>query len=353
MTTVIKKTIPVQVTSENGDKVTYTLTIYKEDALTQLETITVDGKEATKIGNTSYKATIPADADYSTIMAKTLYSKARAEINELGEETQVTTKVVATTQEQTIVKIYVRAGEGENEREKEYTLTLDKQGTELIQGIFSLTVNGQEIEPIGNIYNAYISENAETVAVTAITINDNDLVKIGETEAKVHISTEELEIAEEETTYKITVTDSEDSSKTKEYILKIRKPSADNSLLSITVGNEEFSKVATRETGTNNFKVSISDKYSEVDVIGTASYDQAKVSVNGEKYETKISTRLVEIGENEPTKVEILVKALNGEVATYTLEIYTENSNTNLKKVTVDGKEATISSVSEDTYEYT
>ena len=353
MTTVIKKTIPVQVTSENGDKVTYTLTIYKEDALTQLETITVDGKEATKIGNTSYKATIPADADYSTIMAKTLYSKARAEINELGEETQVTTKVVATTQEQTIVKIYVRAGEGENEREKEYTLTLDKQGTELIQGIFSLTVNGQEIEPIGNIYNAYISENAETVAVTAITINDNDLVKIGETEAKVHISTEELEIAEEETTYRITVTDPEDSTKTKEYILKIRKPSADNSLLSVTVGNEEFSKVATREAGTNNFKVNISDKYSEVDVIGTVGYDQAKVSVNGEKYETKISTRLVEIGENEPTKVEILVKALNGEVATYTLEIYTENSNTNLKKVTVDGKEATISSVSEDTYEYT
>ena len=353
MTTVIKKTIPVQVTSENGDKVTYTLTIYKEDALTQLETITVDGKEATKIGNTSYKATIPADADYSTIMAKTLYSKARAEINELGEETKVTTKVVATTQEQTIVKIYVRAGEGENEREKEYTLTLDKQGTELIQGIFSLTVNGQEIEPIGNIYNAYISENAETVAVTAITINDNDLVKIGETEAKVHISTEELEIAEEETTYRITVTDPEDSTKTKEYILKIRKPSADNSLLSVTVGNEEFSKVATREAGTNNFKVNISDKYSEVDVIGTVGYDQAKVSVNGEKYETKISTRLVEIGKNEPTKVEILVKALNGEVATYTLEIYTENSNTNLKKVTVDGKEATISSVSEDTYEYT
>ena len=111
--------------------------------------------------------------------------------------------------------------------------------------------------------------------------------------------------------------------------MKIRKPSADNSLLSVTVGNEEFSKVATREAGTNNFKVNISDKYSEVDVIGTAGYDQAKVSVNGEEYETKISTRLVEIGENEPTKVEILVKALNGEVATYTLEIYTENSNTN------------------------
>ena len=281
MTTVIKKTIPVQVTAENGDKVTYTLTIYKEDALTQLENITVDGKEATKIGNTSYKATIPADADSSTIIATTLYNKARVEINELGEEVQVTTKVVATTQEQTIVKIYVRAGEGENEREREYTLTLDKQGTESIQGLFSLTVNGQEIEPIGNIYNAYISENVETATVTAITVSDDDLIKIGETENKVHTSTAELEIAEEETTYKITVTDPEDSTKTKEYILKIRKPSADNSLLSVTVGNEEFSKVATREAGTNNFKVNISDKYSEVDVIGTTGYDQAKVSVNG------------------------------------------------------------------------
>ncbi len=58
--------------------------------------------------------------------------------------------------------------------------------------------------------------------------------------------------------------------------MKIRKPSADNSLLSVTVGNEEFSKVATREAGTNNFKVNISDKYSEVDVIGTVGYDQAK-----------------------------------------------------------------------------
>ena len=111
---------------------------------------------------------------------------------------------------------------------------------------------------------------------------------MGKREAKVHISTEELEIAEEETTYRITVTDPEDSTKTKEYILKIRKPSADNSLLSVTVGKrKKFSKVATREAGTNNFKVNISDKYSEVDVIGTVGYDQAKVSVNGEKYETE------------------------------------------------------------------
>ena len=62
---------------------------------------------------------------------------------------------------------------------------------------------------------------------------------------------------------------------------------------------------------------------------------------------------MVQIGENEPTKIGILVKALNGDIETYTLEIYKENSNTNLKEVTVDGNKAEISKIAENTYEYT
>ncbi len=142
-------------------KVTYTLTIYKEDSLTELETVTVDGKEATKISDTSYKAIIPAELVSSTIEAKTLYTKAKAEINKLGEEVHVTKQVIATIGNETIVKIYVRFGEGENEREKEYTLILDKEGTEDIQGLLSVTVNGHEIQPVGNIYNANIGEIAQ------------------------------------------------------------------------------------------------------------------------------------------------------------------------------------------------
>ena len=57
-----------------------------------------------------------------------------------------------------------------------------------------------------------------------------------------------------------------------------------------------FSKVATREAGTNNFKVNISDKYSEVDVIGTTGYDQAKVSVNGEVI-TDLGVKIDEISD--------------------------------------------------------
>ena len=125
----------------------------------------------------------------------------------------------------------VRFGEGENEREKEYTLILDKEGTEDIQGLLSVTVNGQEIKPIGNIYNANIGEITQTATVTAITINDKDLVKIGETNSKEHISTEVVDCTEVITTYKITVTDPNHPEQTKEYVLNIKKPSADNTLL--------------------------------------------------------------------------------------------------------------------------
>ena len=353
ISTVIKKTIPIQVTAENGDVVTYSLTIYKQDALTQLESIMVNGKEATKLSEFDYKAIIPKDADSSEIIAKAIYSKARAEINGLGEEVQITTRTVATIQDETIVKIYVRAGKGENEREKVYTLTIDKEGTEDIQGLFSVTVNGKEIKPVGKIYNAYIGDKTSSVIVEAITISDKDLVKIGDTDAKVHISTQTVETNEGITTYTITVIDPEDSTKTKEYTLNIKKPSADNSLMSITVGNKEFSKEAVKQNGSNIYKVSISDKYEKVDVIAKANYEQADVSVNHEEYEKGVSSREVQTGESEPTKVDILIKATNGDVATYTLEIYKENSNNNLKQVTVDGNKATLSKTENDTYEYT
>ena len=353
MQNVIKKTIPIQVTAENGDKVTYELTIYQEDALTELESVMVNGSEAIKLNNNNYKAVIPKDEISAEIVAKSLYPKANIEINGLGQEVNITTKTVATIGNETIVKIYVRAGEGEAEREREYTLTLVKEGTEDLQGLFAVTVNGVEIKPVGKIYDAYIGANTDSVEVTAVTISDKDLVQIGDNEKCVHTSTVTLDSSQDTNTYTITVTDPEDETIQKQYTLNIKKPSADNSLKSITVGNEEFSETAVRVEGTNTFKVSVSDKYTKADVIAVAGYEQAQVSINYEEYEKGLSTREVEIGDTEPTKVEIMVKALNGNEQTYTLEIYKKNSNNNLQKVLVDGEEAQISQIAENIYEYT
>ena len=188
MTTTIKKTIPIKVTAENGDSVVYTLTIYKEDALTQLESVLVDGIEAVQLNNNTYKAVVAADSDSCVVQAISLYSKADVKINNFASEVNITTRTVATVGTQTIVKIYVTA----MELEREYTLVIDKEGTEDVLGLFAVTVNGVEITPVGNIYDAYISDSTDSVDVTAITISDVDKVAIGNNSADIHTTTKTI-----------------------------------------------------------------------------------------------------------------------------------------------------------------
>lgn len=111
MSTRIKKVVPIEVTAESGNKVQYTLTIYKEDALTELENVTVNDKEATKISKDTYKVIIDAQLESSTVCATSLYPTAEVQINNLGADVNITKKVVSTLGEQTIVKIYVTAKE--------------------------------------------------------------------------------------------------------------------------------------------------------------------------------------------------------------------------------------------------
>ena len=347
MQTKNKKVIPIEVTAESGNIVEYTLTIYKEDALTELDNVKVDGVEATKISRDTYKAIIEADQETSEICATSLYKTAEVQINNLGTETNVTTKIISTLKEQTIVKIYVTA----KENEREYTLIIDKKGTENNLGLLAVTVNGTVINPIGNIYNAYIGQNAKTAEITAVTINDGDLVSIGEQTSEVHTTTAQVEL-DGDTTYKIIVTDPNDAENKKEYTVNIKKPSADVSIKSITVGNSEFSKIAKRVEGTNIYEVSIPEEYQEIEVIGVTNYELAYISANEEEYEQNTTQRTITVS-NNPTTIKINVRAQNGDIEEYTLKINRQNGNKNLKKVTVDGKEATLSKTEKDTYEYT
>ena len=347
MQTKNKKVIPIEVTAESGNIVEYTLTIYKEDALTELDNVKVDGVEATKISRDTYKAIIEADQETSEICATSLYKTAEVQINNLGIETNVTTKIISTLKEQTIVKIYVTA----KENEREYTLIIDKKGTENHLGLLAVTVNGTVINPIGNIYNAYIGQNAKTAEITAVTINDGDLVSIGEQTSEVHTTTAQVEL-DGDTTYKIIVTDPNNAENKKEYTVNIKKPSADVSIKSITVGNSEFSKIAKRIEGTNIYEVSIPEEYQEIEVIGVTNYELAYISANEEEYEQNTTQRTITIS-NNPTTIKINVRAQNGDIEEYTLKINRQNGNKNLKKVTVDGKEATLSKTEKDTYEYT
>ena len=347
MSTKIKKVVPIIVTSESGNDVSYTLTIYKEDALTELESLTVNNVPATKINKNTYKVIIDAELETSEICATSVYPTAEIKINNLPAEVKVTKRIIATINDQTIVKIYVTA----QEKEKEYTLVIDKAGTENNLGIFSVTVNGILVEPVGNIYDAYTTQNTTSVSVEVITIDDKDLVQIDGYAQEVHKTTQTVEV-NDNSSYKITVTDPEDSTKTKEYTLNIKKPSSDVTIKSITVGNTEFSREAMRIEGTNIYKVGIPAEYEEIGVIAVTNYELADISVDEKEYEQNITKRTVAISE-DPTDIKVLVKAQNGDIEEYTLRIARRDGNKNLKQVTVDGNVATLSTTQKDTYEYT
>ena len=170
MSTKIKKVVPILVTAESGNTVEYTLTIYKEDALTELDNITVNDVVATKISKDTYKVLIDSELETSTVCATSVYPTAEVQINNLGAEVNVTKKVISTLGNQTLVKIYVTS----KENEREYNLIIDKKGTENELGLFAVTVNGIVIDPIENIYNAYVAQNTTSAEVTATTIAEDD-----------------------------------------------------------------------------------------------------------------------------------------------------------------------------------
>ena len=349
MITKIKKVVPVIVTAENGDSVEYTLTIYKKDALTELERIKVNDKEAVKINKSTFKAIIPKDDEYAVVYAETLHRLAEVQINNLGQEVHVTTKTVSTLKDQTIVKIYVTA----YENEREYTLILDKEGTENILGLFAVSVNGTIIEPADETtYNAYIADNANEVIVDARTVNPEDFVQIEDRDINVGITTETIATTEETTTVTITVSDPEDTENKKEFVLNIKKPSDDDTLKSLTVGNKEFAESAVRIDNTDIYEVSIPDKYETIDVIAVANYELAQVSIENSEFKIVSNQKTINVEDN-PHMVSIVVKSQKGTQREYTLRIYRKNSNNNLRKVTVDGNEATAVSGAKDTYEYT
>ena len=197
----------------------------------------------------------------------------------------------------------------------------------------------------------YVPENTKDVVVKAITVDKSNLVKVGDNEEEVYTSTRTLEV-NGDTKYIISVIDPEDSNNKKDYILNIKIPSSDNTLKMVSIGNKEFTKEALRIVGTNSYEVSISEEYEKIDVNAITNNAYANVSINGIEYVRNSSTEEIQIT-GKKTIIIVKVQAQNGDVEEYTLNINSQSNNNNIEKVTVDGKEATLSTTQENTYEYT
>lgn len=349
MKDLLVKTLPIKVISESGKEIDYTLTIYKKSAIYDLEKIEVDGIEATKDSFTTYSIVVPRETTSVEVTATALYELAGVEINHTGEEQKQATRTIALEADKdtdTTVKIDVIV----DGVKKQYTLNIHRK--EDATGLAYLYVNGTEIKPVGNQYEAYVATNQNTAEVTAIAGVETSKVQIGINAAEEGRSTVTVSTTEESNVYTIIVTDGQDPTKVATYQLTIKKPSGNNNLKSVTVGNEEINLTATKQVGTNTYKVSVNEKYKDLKIVATAEYNLAEVAIADHPYKQQKDEYQAHCPD-QTYQTTIYVKAQNGEVEEYTLIIEKTSSNTELERVMVDGKEATKSDVEEDTYEIT
>ena len=343
------RTIPIKVIAESGKEIDYVLTIYKKSALTELQILTVDGKDAiqNEFNPLEYTIMIERDLEEVEVYAKTLLETAKVDLNDMGAEIHESTRKIKITGEDTIVKINVLAGA----EEKEYTLTISKKPD--TSGLAFVYVNGEKIEKNDKgIYETYIAANAENAEVLAISSVNTSTVQVADNPSGIGKVTVRVNTPDLENTYTITVTDTGDLEKTATYTLVIKKPSTDNTLKEIVIANNDMSVTATKVTGTNKYTAKINEKYTDMIVNAKANYEFAEVAIDTNSYSIKEDS--LNINFTEDTYIlKIKVKSQNGEEAEYELILERISSNTDLEYVKVDGNSAVLSETLIDTYEVT
>ena len=341
------KTVPIKVISESGKEITYVLTIYKKSAVTDLESVKVDGVDASKNNFLEYSIVVDKDKTEVEVNASALYELAGININKIGEEIKESTRRIKLTGDITTVKIVVSY----DGQEKEYTLNIHKTKDGSSLGL--LYVNGKEIEMSeNNTYEVTVTANAVEAEVLAIASVETSKVQIATNTAEIGRSQVKVDLPELVNQFNITVTDSNNVENVQNYTLIIRKPSTDNILKEIIVANDDMSVKATRVEGTNIYTAKVNEKYKDMVITAIANYKLAEVAIDTHEYIIEKDSLNINF-ESDTYSVPIKVKAQDGSIGKYTLVLEKASSDTTLEFVKVNELSATLSTTKENTYEVT
>ncbi len=348
MTDILVKTVPIKVTSESGIEIDYTLTIYKRSAIMDLEIVTANGIQAKQnnFNILEYTVIVPTETTQVEVYAKALYELANLSIDNNGGTDREYTQIIKIEEDETIVNIKVSV----DGLDRVYKLHIHKK----VDGasLALVEVNGKEIVPVGNKYQAYVAADQTEAEVRAVAAVETSNVQIGTNPASIKESTVTVATIDNSTVYTILVTDAEDSTNVATYQLVITKPSGNTDLKNIVVGNSEMTVEATRIPGTNTYTASVNEKYTNLTITATADYELSQVAIADNNYRDAFDRYDAVCNEKNYTTT-VKVKAQDGTEAEYTLIIEKTSSNTNIKSIKVDGIEATKSEAEDDTYEVT
>ena len=335
-TLIINKTIPDETEETDPEQIPNL----------ELESVLVNNKVATRISDTEYRMELPENTSIAKVVAKTERETAYVSINDSEFITSTTTANINMSEvNEELVKIQVY----DKNETKEYTLRIIREQSDL--SLEYITVDGEKAIKNGNVYQYYLNTRKSTATVQAKALIETGYVDINGMGAQAKVSTRNVVTAAESNTFIITVTDPQNSDKSKEYTLIINQPSRDTSLNSITVSTEEFNYTAERDEGTNTFRVKIGNRFDFIDVTAITGFYKANVSVNGSQYGVGTRTVTVDVRE-EPTIIPIVVRSQNGgETEEYSLIVEKLSSNVSLKSVTIDGIKALEKTNEDNAYE--
>ncbi len=329
----IPKEVKIVVKAENGKEQEYTLVIYKENELSNLEKLVVnDDKEAIKISEGKYAVTVENNIDICKVYAKAISSLVDVSIENNTYNKLENTNIIKYESNPQEVSIKLKLP---NDEIKEYTLEIYKKTSNLLDMVI---VGGNVImQKEDGTYEAYLP-SSESTTIKAIAKENTSTVQIDENEARTGETSLDITTLADTNTFKIKVTTADNY--TEEYTLVIKDPKANATLEKIYVENENYKKDATRkEDGT--YEVKVPNTYTEFDVTAIAQWVNAKVKIaEGQYTDSKSTEKVILSEESDTTTVTISVKSEDGQKEiTYTLNIIKVIGDTTLNKITLYNNE--------------
>ena len=326
--------IPIRIKTANGTEIDYTLEIIKESKNVNLESLTVNGIEATARSTTDYEMIVEEDVDLLEIVATAEHDLAKVRID--GEAYQDKQAMLEKEMEGITAVIPIEV-QSEGGLVGTYMLIVYKKSA--LVDIADITVNGKAaIRTSETEFNAVIEREADLSVVTANATYELANVAIGSNEATVQTAISSVETTEEATKVHISVTtriENETGAEvyTREYVLTIYKARINAKIDILTVNGTTIIP-----TG-NRYEAYVANNTDEAEVRVVTALDTDKVQIADQEEGIHDVTRAVATTEDENIYTIVVTDGETAETQEYELIIRKPSTDTSIISITGENED--------------
>lgn len=306
----------VMVTSQNKlVNKNYKLKVIAKETDNSIYKLMVNEKELQKDHTGNYELKVSHDVDLADIELIAKGKFAHVKIGDLTEDIKQTSAQVELTEETTVIPLQVTA---ENGKVANCNLTIIRMNgnTE----IANISVNGVVVnKDEDGFYRYSVDADSQTAEVAVELANNVSKVSIDGEEEKQGRDTKQVETEYENNPVTIVVT-AEDAT-TKTHMLIIHKVSKENTLKRVTAAGILEDQI--EKTADDQYVVKVPYNQESIELTAVATHELANIKLENEddeQYEKASKIFTIELA-NTNTEVKLLVRAENGDIKPYTINI--------------------------------